>query len=367
VYLPDYQIATGEIRNDPGSRIALTGQERLHCLDAATGKTLWLHAYDAPYKISYPCGPRATPTVADGKVYLLGAEGQLTCLDAVTGTVVWAKALKEAYKTDSPQWGFCGHPLVDGSKLICSVGGPGSGVVAFDKETGKELWRAVSARAPTYCPPSIIQAGGTRQLIVWDPDKLNSLNPENGQAYWSQPLQPGYDMSIMAPQQYGNKLFASGIGRVGALYNLDESKPAATLAWVGTAKSAVYAANATPLIHDGTIYGVDCDTGFLMAVELETGKRLWETAKPYGAERRLNHGTAFLVRHAHGFFLFAETGDLVLAQLSPQEYREISRFHILEPTGECFGRPVVWSHPAFADKCCFVRNDKELVCVSLAE
>ena len=105
------------------------------------------------YHISYPAGPRCTPTVAGGKVYTLGAEGNLVCLDAARGKVLWAKDLKREYKIKAPMWGFCGHPLVDGQKLFCLVGGAGSVAVAFDKDTGKELWRSLAAKEPGYCPP----------------------------------------------------------------------------------------------------------------------------------------------------------------------------------------------------------------------
>ncbi len=367
VYLTDYVRTAGEAGNDPGSRNELQGRERVLCFEAKTGKPLWEHAYDRPYKISYPAGPRATPTVSGGKVYTLGAEGDLLCLDANTGKVVWEKDLKLAYRTEAPIWGFCGHPLVDGKQLICLVGGEGSVVVSFDKETGRELWKALSASEPGYCPPSIITAGGVRQLLIWDADKLNSLDPATGKVYWSQPLKPGYGMSIMAPQLSGDLLFASGIGKVGAVFRLAADKPAAELVWTGEAKTAVYCANSTPRLGDGMIYGVDCDSGLLVGAKLSDGERVWQTAEPTSGGRRAGHATAFLVHHEGRDFLFSETGDLILAQLSPTGYQELGRFHVVEPTGECFGRNVVWSHPAFADKCVFIRNDKELVCVSLAK
>src|SRR5262245_59241155 len=116
------------------------------------------------------------------------------------------------------------------------------------------------------------------------------------------------------------------------------------------------------------IYGNCCEVGVLRGVKLETGDRLWETFQPTaGGDQRVSHGTVFLVKHQDRFFLFSETGDLILAKLSEKGYDEVSRFHVLEPTQECFGRAVIWSHPAFANKCCFARNDKELVCVSLAK
>jgi outer membrane protein assembly factor BamB len=100
-------------------------------------------------------------------------------------------------------------------------------------------------------------------------------------------------------------------------------------------------------------------------VKLATGERLWETTEPTIGQKRGRAGTAFLVKNGDRFFLFSETGDLIVAKLSPKGYEDISRGKILEPTGVAFGRNVVWSHPAFANRCIYARNDKELVCVSL--
>lgn len=367
VYLFDYVLDDGTIKNDPGGRVDLKGKERLLCLDATTGDELWKYEYDCPYAISYPSGPRCTPTVADGMVYILGAEGNLTCLDATKGKLVWSHDLKKEYKAAAPIWGFCAHPLVDGDKLYCVVGGEGSVAVAFDKKTGKEIWRALSASEQGYCPPSIIETDGVRQLLIWDADKLNSLDPKSGKVYWSEPLKPGYGMAIMAPRKSGDFLFASAIGDVGALFRLTPGKPGVESVWWGKPKTALYAANATPIIDGQTIYGSDCKTGLLTAVDLKDGKRLWESAEATTGERRAGHGTAFLVKNADRYFIFSETGDLIIAKLSPEKYTEISRAHLLEPTGEAFGRSVVWSHPAFANKSCYARNDKEIVCVDLAK
>ncbi len=367
VFVTDFVKGSGESVNDPGQRPQLTGRERVLCFDVASGKTLWKHEYDCAYAISYPSGPRATPSIDAGLVFSLGAEGNLICLDANKGNVVWSKELKQEYKTESPTWGFCAHPLIDGNKLICVVGGENSTAVAFNKETGKELWRSLSARHPGYCPPTIIEAGGTRQLLIWDADNLNSLNLDTGKKYWSFNLAPQYDMSIASPRQSGELLFASGIGNVGACLKLSSDKPGAELLWKGSARTAVYCANSTPFLEDGMIYGVCCNQGQLRGVKLDTGNRVWETFEPTTGTQRGGHGTAFLVKHQDRFFLFSETGDLILAKLNSKGYDEISRFHVLEPTHECFGRSVVWSHPAFANKCCFARNDKELVCADLSQ
>lgn len=367
VYLTDYVREAGNTANDPGSRRSLNGRERVLCFDIETGKPLWEHSYVCQYNISYPSGPRSTPTVHAGKVYTLGAEGNLICLEAKDGTVIWSKDLKKEYHIDAPLWGFCGTPLIDGQKLFCLVGGAGSIVVAFDKDTGSELWKALSATEPGYCPPSMIDAGGVKQLVIWHAQSINGLNPENGQVYWTSPLKPDYGMSIMTPQKHGDYLFASGIGNIAALLKLDSQKPAAQVVWRGTQNTAVFAANTTPIIDEsGILYGVDCRGGQLRAMNLETGVRLWETLAPISGTRPRQHGTAFLVRNGDRYVIFSETGDLIFAKLSAKAYDEISRMHLIDPTGEAFGRDVVWSYPAFANKCVFCRNDKELICVSLA-
>ncbi len=368
VFVTDY-VTDADWRklSSPSARPPIQGKERVLCLDAKSGKIVWKHEYDRPYAISYPCGPRCTPAVADGKVYTLGAEGNLLCLDAAKGDVLWSKDLKKEYRTETPIWGFSGHPLVDGKKVICLVGGEGSVVVAFDRDSGKELWKAISASQPGYSPPTIIEAGGTRQLIVWDAEKINSLDPETGKVHWSIPLAANYDMSIMAPRQKGDHLYAGGIGGKGALLKLGKDRPTAEVAWTGKANRALYPINSTPIVEGEVMYGVD-QNGALRGVLFETGERLWETFAPVaGGARPTNNGTAFLVKNGTHHFLFNEKGELIVAKLSPKGYEEIDRAKILEPTGISFPRAVVWSHPAFANRCVYARNDREIVCVSLAK
>ena len=371
VYVCDYAKTAGEAVNDPQKAPPLTGRERLLCLDAKTGAKLWEYAYDCAYKISYPAGPRATPTVSGGKVYSVGAMGNLVCCDAATGSLVWSKDYKIDYKAPAPVWGFAGHPLVYGQLLICTVGGDGSVAVAFDKETGAEVWRALSAPEPGYSAPSVINAGGVDQLLVWHAASVNSLNPLTGAKYWSVPLKPSYGMAIMMPRRAGEFLFAGGIGNQGVTLRLDPAKPAVTEVYRGTKSNAVYPVNSPPLVEGGTMYAVD-QAGEFRAVALDTGKRLWGSYRPVtGADqdgdfRGLNSGTAFGVRNGATTFLFAETGELILAKLTPEKYEEVGRAKLVEPTGEAFGRKVVWSCPAFAGRCIFVRNDKEIACFSLA-
>ncbi len=368
VYVADYLVKEGDTTPNPNVRNTLKGEERLQCLDATTGTQVWEYRYDCEYKISYPNGPRATPTVDGDLVYMLGAEGHLACLDSKTGTVVWGFEIKDRYKTESPIWGYASHPLVYQDLLITLAGGPGSIAIAVNKKTGEDVWKGLSASEIGYSPATLINAGGVDQLLIWDADKLNSLNPLTGDVYWSFALKPSYGMSIMPPLKAGDYLFASGIGTVGALYELSSTSPSAQVVWEGTNQTGLYSVNSAPVFEEGVVYGTDCKPGIFRAFDLKTGERLWQATEPVSKDGRpANSGTCFVIKNGAHFFLFSETGDLIIADLKPDGYHELSRAKILEPTSSAFNRDVVWSYPAFANKCCFARNDKEIVCVSLSE
>lgn len=375
VYVFDRVLSKG-VNNpaDPFARGIIPGVERLLCLNEADGKIIWQHEYDCPYSVSYPAGPRATPLVSGGKVYTLGAEGNLSCCDAEKGDVLWSREFKKDYGISTPLWGFSASPLLDGEKLICLVGGTNSTVVAFNKDTGKEIWRALAAKEPGYCPPILIVAGGQRQVIVWTPESVNSLDSETGAVYWSErssaPIRAG--MTIPTPRKMGDLLFLTSFYNGSWMLRLDPNKPAAQAVWQSQRVSekntdALHSTMSTPFLEDGHIYGV-CSYGQLRCLKADTGERLWETLNattPDGKEMRW--ANAFIVKNADRFFLFNEKGDLIIAKLSPQGYEEISRAHLLEPTNGDPGREVVWSHPAFANRSIYARNDKEIVCVDLAE
>ncbi len=376
VYLFDYVATSGKAFNDPGQRADLSGDERLTCFDVESGKRLWEYAYDCPYSISYPAGPRCTPTVDiegpsdPGRVYTLGSEGDLTCLNATSGELIWKRNFKQDYQAEVPIWGFSAHPLLDGELLYCMVGGEGQTVVAFDKRTGQQRWKAISASEVGYCPPSIVQSGGVRQLMIWHADAMVSLDPATGKEYWNVAFKPDYGMAITRPQIEGNRLYASGIRTLSGLFELDPDRPAIKELWRGGPKDAVHCANSTPIFRGGVIYGTDCNDGALLAIDAETGNQLWKTFAPTQPEetRFVRHGTAFLTRveDTDRYFLMSETGELIVASLTPEKYEERGRFRVLEPTGEAFGRSVVWSHPAYASRTAFIRNDKELVAVNLS-
>ena len=165
------------------------------------------------------------------------------------------------------------------------------------------------------------------------------------------------------------ELFISGDEsdrRLEKLLKLAADKPAVEELWRGKPATAVYPVNMTPFAEGTHLYAVNTD-GDLTAMDMQTGKRLWTTSGPVTGKKKQNDGTAFIVMDGDRYFLFNEMGELIIAKLSPEKYEEISRAKILDVTNNAFGRDVLWTHPAFANKCLFVRNDKEIICVSLAK
>jgi outer membrane protein assembly factor BamB len=366
VYVTDRVVAKdAKVPTNAFARGNIAGTERVLCFNEADGKPVWTHEYDCPYTVSYPLGPRTTPLVSGGKVYTLGTEGNLLCLDSSTGKLNWSRDFKKDYGVKAPMWGFSSHPLLDGQKLICMVGGEGSTVVAFDKDTGKEIWKALTAKEPGYCPPMIYEAGGKRQLIVWHAEALASLDPETGKTYWSEPVNAYAAMSISTPRKAGDQLFITAAMSTAILLRLAADRPHADVVWrKNKQQEAMHSVFSTPFFADEYIYGCTND-GELVCLKADTGERIWGTMQPNN-NQKLRSGDVFLIKNGDRFFLFTEKGDLIIAKLSPKGYEELARTHLLDATSSAWGRQVLWSHPAFANRCIFARNDKELICVSLA-
>jgi len=373
VYLTDRP--TNQQKGNTGGaldRTATSGTERIQCFDATTGRALWSHEYPCAYNFAYPSGPRATPAVANSRVFTLGAEGAFLCLAAESGKVLWARDFRRDYGVETQLWGTASSPLAEGDLVISLVGGTGHAVVAFDAASGREVWRALEAKEPGYSSPIIIEAGGKRQLIVWDTENLSSLDPATGRVYWSEPFKTKMGHSIGTPRRQGDWLLISAFFDGSMMMRLDPQAPKATVLWRVKGKNenepaGLHSLMSTPVIEQEHIYGV-CGYGQLRCLKAATGERVWESlaaTTPDGKPARW--ATAFLVKHDDRHFIWNEKGDLILARLAPEGYTEISRAHLLEPTNLAGDRPVHWAHPAFANRCFYARNDAELICVDLAE
>lgn len=365
----------------------LKGTERVLCLDERTGREIWKHEYPAEYAISYSSGPRCTPIVDGDRVYTLGAMGHLFCLNAADGKPLWSKDFITEYESFLPQWGFAAHPLVDGEKLICLVGGSDNRlVVAFDKKTGTELWAVEHCPGDFgYSPPMIYEFGGKRQLVIWHSRAVLGLEPESGRHIWRVEFEIKAGLTAPTARKVGeDRLFVTSFYNGSMLLRVKADT--AEVVWKSKAKGEnphqtadLSSIMPTPAIDGDHVYGV-CSYGQLRCIEVNTGKRVWETMKatrgkltpPRVAEREEPDGgerwsNAFIIPHADRYFLFNEQGDLLIAKLSPKGYEELSRAHLIDPTNTDPRRLVVWTHPAFANRCVFVRNDKELVCFDLAK
>jgi len=374
LYVLDRNAATDEDGNPIANKDGIPGTERVLCLDTKDGATLWEHEYDSTYKISYPSGPRTTPVVDGDRVYTLGAVGELICFDNQTGDIQWSRNFLQDYCKKPPVWGWAAHPLIDGDRLITLVGGVKTGVVAFDKRTGDEVWRALHAKEIGYAPPVIYEAAGRRQLIVWHDVAVNGLDPETGERLWSVPFPAGTPQRpsapIGTPKLMGDLLFVSSFYDGALALQLTDDKPGATLAWKSNkAKDpfhgqAVNVMMMTPALKDGCIYAVS-GLGQFRCLDADTGEVLWRDYAPLDG-KRANFATCFLIEHEDRFFIFNDRGELILARLTRGGYDEIDRVQLLEATQFVRGRDVVWSHPAFADRSMFARNDKEIIRVDLS-
>lgn len=345
-------------------------QERVLCLDAETGEILWKHEYPAVYTISYPAGPRATPTVDGDRVYTVGAMGDMFCLNVEDGEVIWQKDFVEEYDTKLPTWGIVGAPLIDGEQVIMLVGGSnGALVVSFNKDTGEEIWQALEDERVGYAPPVIYEFGGLRQLIIWHPEAVSALNPKSGEVYWEVPFPVQAGLTVPMPRKVGeNRVFVTAFYNGPRMIEVAPDGKSAKIVWKGSSDSEVntdklHSIIPTPVITERNIYGV-CSYGQLRCLDVVSGERVWETFEATGQGRWWN---AFLVPHEDRYFVHNEQGDLIIAKLSPEGYEEISRAKLVEPTRQVQRRMTIWSHPAFAMKSVFARNDKEIVRVDLSK
>ena len=351
-------------------RVKKDGVERVLCFDADTGKELWQHVYPVKYTVDYPAGPRATPTVDGDRVYSIGTQGDMYCLDVQRGNVLWHKNFPRDYQSKVPTWGMVAAPLVDGDQVIVLTGGThyNSQVCSFDRQTGNELWRSLNHVEPGYCPPMMYTYQGVRQVIIWHPHAVTSLNPLDGEPYWTVKWKINFDLTVPTPRQHGNKLFLTSFYNGSMMLDLGLDGKTPKILWKGKSNSetrtdGLHSIMSTPWVTDTNIYGV-CSYGQLRCLKAETGERVWETFEATGEGRWWN---AFIIPHEDRYFLHNEQGDLIIANLSPEGYKEISRAKLVEPTREVLERMTIWSHPAFAMKSVFARNDKELVRVNLAE
>ena len=350
------------------------GSEGLIAFDQTTGMRLWSRRWQVDYAgIQYARGPRATPTVDGDRVYALGATGSLVCARVLDGIVVWERSFPREFNTTLPPWGMASAPIIHGDLLIAiAFGQPRAKVMAFDKVSGEEVWRALSSEesGPGYSQPIFVRHAGRLMLIVWHAGGLAAIDPGSGTVLWQQPFRTRMETPIATPVWQQPHLLVSAFFNGSRLYRLGSAD--AWLLWKGASDSGVetdglHALMNSPVIDGDYIYGI-CSYGQLRCLRLSTGERVWET-QAVTVEKARN-ASAFIVRNDDRYFISNDRGDLIIARLSPAGYTEISRTRLIRPTSPPGARremgAVNWSHPAYAGRSVFARNDEEIVSISLA-
>ena len=335
--------------------------ETVVCYAAQTGKQLWIHKNKA--KFSEPLGgigPRATPTFKDGLLYALGATGILDCLDARTGQLLWKEHILEDAKAQNLEWGMAGSPLIYGDWVIVSPGGSDqSSLVAYDKHSGKRVWGGGSSRA-SYSSPLVHRFQEEEQILIFNGEGLFAHRPADGAVLWKYEYtnMPKINVAQPIPLSAANLplswpslkedggaetariLLSTGYAKGSVLLDLALSPKGE---W--SVKPAWHSKRLKPKFNnlvakDGYAYGAD--EGILTCIDLQNGRKKWK-------DGRYGYGQLLLVKNL--LLILAESGDLVLVEANPEEFREVSRIRALKGKS--------WSHPAVGNGLILVRNGRE--------
>jgi len=311
--------------------------------NVATGEPVWRHRDAARFwESNGGAGPRATPTVSNGRVYALGATGILNVLDAATGAVVWSRNAASDARATIPGWGFAGSPLVVDDVVIVAVAGT---LVVYDLVNGHPRWVGPAGGA-SYSSPQLFTIDGVAQVLLMSEAGAKSVALADGTPLWEHPW-PGVPIVQPARTADGDVLLSvsesSGIRRIAVAHGPG--------GW--TVKERWTSVGLKPyfndfVVHEGHAFGFD--GGILACIGLEDGKRAWKGGR-YG------HGQLVLLPDQNVLLVLSEEGELALVKAAPDQFTELARFPAIE------GK--TWNHPVLAGDVLLVRNDREMVAFRL--
>jgi outer membrane protein assembly factor BamB len=327
-------------------------QEIVIAMDAATGRTLWEHAYKAPITVnmSRAPGPRATPLVVGDTVFTAGATGKLHCLDRQTGRVIWAHDLFKEFGGHVQDEYYASSPIAYRSTLVVPVGAAGGAVMAFDQRTGAVVWKAHDYKI-SYASPILIDVDGQTQAVVVMESEVIGLDPANGALLWSHPHRNATRTNVSTPVWgEGNLLFvSSAYDSVGRMLRLSRQGAATTVQELWTSRDLrVHVGNAVRI--GGTIYGSSGDFGptSFAALDVQTGQVRWQ--------QRGFSKVSFL--NADGrFIMLTEDGELLLASPTDSGLAVHARVQVLAKTS--------WTPPSMSGTTLYIRDRVELVALDL--
>jgi outer membrane protein assembly factor BamB len=326
-------------------------EELITCYDIDNGELQWAHSTPIRFEETIAgIGPRATPTIDDGKVYALGAMGNLQCLDGADGKLLWEHDIVSETGASVPQWGKSCSPLVNENLVIVSAGGPdGKSLVAYDKNDGHLVWSA-GDDASSYSSPAALTLCGVPQIVMIGASLITAHDPIDGRILWQRGW-PEHDATagpnIAQPIAVGNDqiLLSKGYGVGSELWQIgrDGERWSVEPLW---RKNTLKTKMTNAVVRDGYAYGLD--EGTLCCIEIESGRRVWKRGR-YG------HGQVLLVDNL--LLVQSERGELAIVEATPKGYREISR--ITAVAGQS------WNYPALSGHKLLVRTEQEAACYEL--
>lgn len=316
------------------------GKQVLLCLDATTGKPIWEQPFEDGYNNSFGNGTRGTPTVHKGRVYVMGARGKLACFRADNGAEIWS------HKYDRvPQWGYSGSVLIQGKLAIAITGGKDGSLRAFDKKTGKEVWKCGSDKDPGYSTPYPFTFKGTKYVCSFFGNNVVIVEPSTGREVLSMPWKTAYKVNAATPIFHEGYLFLSSGYQTGCgLYKLSKKGDKLEAQEVWRSKVLLNKFQ-TPVLHEGKLYSFDQKA--FKCVDFMSGKELWK--------KRGKHGTLILA-DGHLIALTGE-GRLQIAKALPSGFDPTGEANILD--NRC------WTVPTLSDGRLYARNFDRIVCIDL--
>jgi outer membrane protein assembly factor BamB len=316
--------------------------------DVMTGRELWTVSWPALFREAMGGdGPRASPVVYDGLVYVQGAEGELRAIEVGVGKIRWRTNILEDAGASNLQWGMSAAPLIVDDTVVVAPGGGGDrSVIAYHRRTGARVWSA-GGEGASYSSPMLVTLGGVRQILVFNAAGLAGLSPVNGARLWDYPWRTQYDVNASQPLVLGdNRVFLStGYGTGAAVIELAREGNAFTVreVWRNIRMKNQFTSS---VLHDGFIYGLD--ESILACLDAATGELKWKGGR-YGYGQVMLAGGHLIV--------LTEDGDLVLVRATPERHDERARFSALD------GK--TWNHPALSNGILLVRNLKEMAAFDL--
>jgi outer membrane protein assembly factor BamB len=315
------------------------------CLNRADGKTVWSAALGTKVNKDVGNGPRSTPTVDNDRVYAMTENGDLACLNANNGVPVWRKNILKEFGGSNPGWLLSESPLIDGDRVIVTPGGRGAGMVALDKMTGKEIWRAKDlSDDAAYSSCIAADVGGVRTIMNFTSRAAVGVRASDGKLMWTNSSAANNGANCTTPVFADNKVFfTSSYGQGAALLGLSAQGGVVKAKELYFTKNMMNHHGGVVLVN-GYIYGFHGDA-VLTCIEFATGKRMW-------VNRSVGKGS--LVYADGMLYLLSESHVVGLAEANPNSYVEKGRFTIPD-----HGRPS-WAHPVVVGGKLYVRDQGTL-------